>query len=154
MPKRFSARRAPSPERSVGRRLKRFGWRFVYRVVDNPYRLPIIAVSAFGAIMLGLSLGNGAVSQINPIYFQGAAVHPRDRGAAIDPNSIPPAAPAYGAIYGFGEGRAARLEACEGCVVQPRVEYAVLFNAGALFRQPRGTRFGRRPRLARDRRGL
>lgn len=123
MPKRFSARRAPSPERSIAGRLKRIGWRFVCGVMDKPYRLPIIAVCAFGAIMLGLSLGNGAVSQINPVYFQGAAVHPRDRGAAIDPNSIPPAAPAYGEMYGWDEGRAARLEACEGCVV-PRPEYA------------------------------
>lgn len=124
MPKRFSARRAPSLERSVAGRLKRFGWRFVYSVMDNPYRLPVIAVSAFGAIMLGLFLGNGAISQINPVYFQGAAVHPRDRGAAIDPNSIPPVAPAYGAMYGFDEGRAARLEACQDCLVRPPVEYA------------------------------
>jgi len=107
----------------VAQRLEHAGRRFVYGVVDKPYRLPLIAVSAFGAIMLGLFLGNGAVSQINPIYFQGAAVHPRDRGAAIDPNSIAPAGPEY-PLYGFGEGRAARLEACQGCVVRPPVEYA------------------------------
>ena len=35
--------------------------------------------------VVGVQLGESAIAEIDPIHFQGAAVHPRDRGAAIDP---------------------------------------------------------------------
>ncbi len=149
MPKRSSARRAPSPDRPLMRRLERLGWRVVYTIMDHPYRLVVPAAAVIGAVMLGLSLGNSAISQINPVYFQGAAVHPRDRGAAVDPNAIPPAAPAYGEMYGFDEGRAARLEACEGCLVRPQVEYAS-YSAPAPYFGSREERASREARELRE----
>jgi len=64
------------------------------------------------AVGLGVQLGESTVHQINPIHFQGIPAHPRDRGAALDPRAIRPAAPSgYAQAYGWGEGNAARAAA-------------------------------------------
>jgi len=79
------------------------------RVIGN-YLLswPAIGVAAL-AVGLGVQLGASTVNEINPIHFQGPPVHPRDRGAAIDPAALrPPAQSAYAQAYGWGEGNAAR----------------------------------------------
>jgi hypothetical protein len=62
----------------------------------------IVAACAFG-----VHLGQSAISQINPIHFQGAAVHPRDRGAAV-PELLESQAVAFSDHYGWEEGQAAR----------------------------------------------
>jgi hypothetical protein len=59
------------------------------------------------AVGLGVQLGDSAVDQIDPLYFQGAAVHPRDRGAALDPNALPgPIISPYTQAYGWAQSQA------------------------------------------------
>ncbi|MGE0178327.1 MAG: hypothetical protein AB7O91_00730 [Sphingomonas sp.] len=72
----------------------------------------------FGAMMLGVTLGNSAISQINPIHFQGAALHPRDRGAAIDPNRPTVIPNNYEQLYGWSQGSQARAAACPDCTFE------------------------------------
>lgn len=79
-----------------------------------------LAGSALGALILaaggfGIHLGQSAIDQINPLYFQGAAVHPRDRGAVFDESRLPPQAPRFAELYGWDEGRAARGADCGDC---------------------------------------
>lgn len=78
--------------------------------------LPALAGSLVTAIALGIHLGESSVGLINPIHFQGPAVHPRDRGAAIDPATLPTSrGPAYADLYGWDEGRTAVLADCGHC---------------------------------------
>ncbi|HYJ52083.1 MAG TPA: hypothetical protein VEW04_02835 [Allosphingosinicella sp.] len=68
--------------------------------------------SGLGAVALavgvGVQLGESAVSQIDPLYFQGPAIHPRDRGAALDPNNLPgPIVSPYLQAYDWAQGNAA-----------------------------------------------
>jgi hypothetical protein len=78
--------------------------------------LPALAGSLLTAVVLGIHLGESSVGLINPIHFQGAALHPRDRGAAIDPSSLPtPSGQAYSDHYVWGEGRTALLADCGDC---------------------------------------
>ena len=78
--------------------------------------LPALAGSLLAAIVLGIHLGESSVGLINPVYFQGPALHPRDRGAAIDPATLPtPRGPAYADLYGWDEGRTAVLADCGDC---------------------------------------
>ena len=61
------------------------------------------------AVGLGVQMGESVIGSINPIHFQGEAIHPRDRGAAIDPNAIqPPAQSAFAQAYGWAQGDSAR----------------------------------------------
>lgn len=80
-----------------------------------------VSLSALGgataaAAVLGLHLGQAAVSEIDPIYYQGPAIHPRDRGAAIE-ESWEPQQPQtlFASLYGWAEGQAARAEECSDC---------------------------------------
>ena len=60
------------------------------------------------AVGIGVQLGDSAVEQIDPLYFQGPAVHPRDRGAALDPNSLPgPIVSPYSQAYSWAQGQEA-----------------------------------------------
>jgi len=60
------------------------------------------------AVGIGVQLGESAVSQIDPLYFAGPAVHPRDRGAALDPNNLPgPITSPYLQAYGWAQSQAA-----------------------------------------------
>ncbi len=108
------------------------------------------SVAGFGiagvlAVMFGVSLGNSAISQINPLYFQGAAVHPRDRGAALDPNAPTVIPNSYQQFYGFDEGREARAAACPGCAFA-----AAAMPAEALVHTASAPYFGSREERARD----
>jgi hypothetical protein len=117
MPKRSSKLPLPSPRR---RRRGEPLWRRI--VSGRMLRAQTIAISlagVFGAMMLGISLGNSALSQINPIHFQGAALHPRDRGAAIDPNRPTVIPNTYEQLYGWSQGAHARAVACPGCTFDP-----------------------------------
>jgi hypothetical protein len=61
------------------------------------------------AVGLGVQMGESAIREIDPVHFQGIPPHPRERGAAIDPNALPPAPQsAFGQAYNWGDGRAAR----------------------------------------------
>jgi hypothetical protein len=78
-----------------------------------------LTYSALGSAVLlaaaaGVLLGESAIDQINPLYFQGAAVHPRDRGAVFE-SRLPPPAPRFADLYGWDEGRTARSSDCVDC---------------------------------------
>ena len=75
---------------------------------NTSYTLLGLGGAVLVAALIGIQLGESAVGQINPVYFQGAAVHPRDRGAAIDPNALPPAESTFANAYDWGDGNAAR----------------------------------------------
>gem|GEM_PF-2145163 len=82
----------------------------------RPWRGPrlsfVLALSAallFAAI-LGVQLGQSAISEINPIHFRGVEARPR----GIDPAAARPAPDALASAYGWGEGNAARAAECAG----------------------------------------
>ena len=81
----------------------------------NPFTLPAVGGALFAAVAIGIHLGESAIGLIDPVHMQGPAIHPRDRGAAIDENRIRPRAPAYGELYGWEEGEAARAADCGDC---------------------------------------
>jgi hypothetical protein len=85
----------------------------------SPSTLLALGAGSIVAVMLGVSLGNAAISQINPVYFSGAAVHPRDRGAALDPDAPTVIPNRYEQLYGFNEGQQARAADCFGCTFGP-----------------------------------
>ena len=90
--------------------------RFVVTAMTSPFALPVLGGSLLAAVALGIHLGESSIGQINPLYFQGPAVHPRDRGAALDESNLPaPARPAYRDLYGWDEGDAARAAECDDC---------------------------------------
>ena len=94
------------------RRLRRFVW----GAMTSPFTLPMIGGSLLAAVAFGVHLGESAVSMINPIYYQGPAIHPRDRGAAIDESQLTPSrGPVYAELYGWREGDAARAADCGDC---------------------------------------
>ena len=111
--------------------------RFVAAIMLNPYALPVAGIALFVAVIGGIHLGNSAVAGINPLYYQGPAVHPRDRGAMVS-ESAPAAGlsrrlPSYDQLYGWDEGRAARAAAtfCEGCEAVP--VYSEAYRAGVPY---------------------
>jgi len=80
--------------------------------------------AALVAAAAGLYLGESAIDQINPVYFQGAAVHPRDRGAALE-ETLLAQGPRFADHYGWEDGQAARTADCDGCAaVAARDSYA------------------------------
>lgn len=96
------------------------GGRLVTALMASPLTLPAMGIAGFLAVIAGIQLGNSAVGAIDPVHFRGAAVHPRDRGAALDERELEAArlarrATAYNELYGWDEGRAARLADCQGC---------------------------------------
>ena len=115
MPKKCWRRRASCPEpmavlrlrltrghrpRGTGRRRGRF-----WRMIGSPMIWPAMGALAL-AVGLGVQLGDSAVREIDPLYFQG----PAGRPMGIDP--VPAAAPsAYAQAYGWEQGNAARLAA-------------------------------------------
>ena len=96
----------------------------------NPLTLPMLGGSLLAAVALGVHLGESSVGLIHPIHFQGPALHPRERGAAIDESRLPPRAPAYGELYGWEQGDAARAADCGNCeALQARAAYAQDYSA-------------------------
>ena len=87
--------------------------------------LPALGGALVAAVALGIHLGESAIGLIDPVHFQGPAIHPRDRGAAIDPDRVRPAGPRYAELYGWDEGRTARLADCGDCeAIAARDAYA------------------------------
>lgn len=149
MPKRSSTLLLPSPERL--RRGEPLWRRVVFGRMVRGQTIAIGLAGAFGAMMLGLTLGNSALSQINPIYFQGAAIHPRDRGAAIDPNRPTVIPNSYEQLYGWSQGAQARMTACPDCTFdRPAVPAEVRTASAAYF----GSREETAQRETRERREI
>ena len=91
----------------------------------GPYTFPALGASLVLAVAGGIQLGESAISLINPIHFQGPAIHPRDRGAAIDPNRVTHREPAFASLYGWDEGHSAHAADCGDCeVLNARDSYA------------------------------
>lgn len=85
--------------------------------MTSPFTLPALGASLVLGAVLGIQLGESTIGLINPIHFQGPAVHPRERGTALDPTSQPsqPRAPAYAQLYGWEQGYASRAADCGDC---------------------------------------
>jgi len=144
MPKRFSLRRRRCPE-VIYLPAEPGAPRHVFRRMLSPASLTAFGVGGLIAVIFGVSLGNSAISQINPLYFQGAALHPRDRGAALDPNAPTVIPNRYEQLYGFTQGQQARAIDCPGCAFGPPAmpDRAVVQAASAPY-------FGSREERARD----
>ncbi len=144
MPKRFSLRRRRSPK-IIYLPAEPGAVRHVHRRMASPSALITLGAGGVLAVIFGVSLGNSAISQINPFYFQGAAVHPRDRGAALDPNAPTVIPNRYEQLYGFAQGQQARAIDCVGCTFAPPAmpTEARVHAAGAPY-------FGSREERARD----
>ena len=85
----------------------------------------LIALSAgfLVAAIVGVQLGQSAISEINPIHFQG----PAERPIGIDPQAIQPAPDPYAGSYGWDQGQAARAVACAGdCDARQSRDAAIL----------------------------
>ena len=89
--------------------------RLVFPAMAPWLNLPALGGAMVAAVALGIHLGESAIGLIDPVHFQGPAIHPRDRGAAIDPNRVRPSGPRYAELYGWNEGRTARLADCGDC---------------------------------------
>ena len=83
--------------------------------MDKKLTLPAFGALLLAAAAFGVHLGESAIAQINPLYFQGAAVHPRDRGAAVSEADIMPAGTRFADFYGWEEGQQARTADCVDC---------------------------------------
>ncbi len=83
--------------------------------------LPVMTVLTIVAGAVGLQLGESAISQIDPLYFQSGREPLRD--VSKDPR--PPSTSAFAEASGFAEGFAARAADCPGCsVVMPATAVA------------------------------
>jgi hypothetical protein len=110
-------------------------------MMTSPINLTALGVSLLVAVVLGLQLGASTIEEIKPFYFQGAAVHPRDRGAAIDEsglNRMPP--PTYSDLYGWDEGSAARVADCGGDCGALRSDRTYAYSAVVPYFGPGRTR--------------
>jgi len=93
--------------------------------MDKKLTLPAFGALVLAASAFGVHMGQSAIEQINPIYFQGAAVHPRDRGAAVPEPVAGPRAPQFADHYGWEQGRQARSADCVDCpALQARDSHA------------------------------
>lgn len=67
-----------------------------------------LSVALLGAALLGVQLGQSAISEINPVHFRGAAAPPR----AIDADAPRPAPNAFASAYGWDQAHEARAAEC------------------------------------------
>jgi hypothetical protein len=72
--------------------------------------LPVMTVLTIVAGAVGLQLGESAISQIDPLYFEGGRTPPRD--VTKDPR--PASNSAFAEASGWAEGYQARAEDCGG----------------------------------------
>ena len=70
--------------------------------------LPVLVIMTLVAVAGGYQLGEAAVAQIDPLYFEGAAAPARD----VTQGARPGQANAYAAASGWEEGYAARSVEC------------------------------------------
>jgi hypothetical protein len=102
--------------------------------MPHPMTLPALGLVAMAGAAFGVYLGEDSVAQINPVHFQGPAIHPRDRGAVV--SEWEPQAPrtAFAGLYGWEDGRSARTVDCDGCDLGARDRY---WDGGASPAPPR-----------------
>lgn len=83
--------------------------------MDVKLKAPMLGAVLIGSAAIGAHMGESAIADINPLYFQGAAVHPRERGAAVDAAMMPAQDARFADHYGWAQGQAARLADCGDC---------------------------------------
>ncbi|MGZ8283482.1 MAG: hypothetical protein ACXWUN_11125 [Allosphingosinicella sp.] len=88
-----------------------------------------MGASLLAAVATGIHLGESAVSMINPVYYEGPALHPRERGAAIDESMLSAARPAAPQLYGWEQGYAQRAADCGGDCGAPAARDAQAYSA-------------------------
>jgi len=103
--------------------------RFVFAAMHSPFALPVLSGSLLASIAFGVHLGQSSISQINPIYFEAPPVHPRDRGAAVDPSNLNRARDPYLQYYGWEQGQAALAAECDHCGVRPMRDAYAAYSA-------------------------
>ena len=90
--------------------------------------LPVMGVLTVVAAAVGLQIGESAIAQIDPTYFQGALA------PAQDVTRIPraPRAPGFAQASGWAEGYGARAEDCGDCpALLNRQSHAPVYAAPA-----------------------
>ncbi|MFN3943413.1 MAG: hypothetical protein ACK4K7_00620 [Allosphingosinicella sp.] len=92
--------------------------------MPHPLTLPALGLAAIAGAVAGIYLGEDSVAQINPIHFQGPAIHPKDRGAAVPEWEPEPPRAAFAGLYGWTQGQAARAQDCGGCDLGARDRHA------------------------------
>ena len=116
MPRKCSRPLGNCPEQNpFDAAVERLPCLFVFALMAHPLTLPAVGASLFLALLGGMQLGQSTVRMINPVHFQGPAIHPRDRGAAIDEQQVRSTAPSFASLYGWDRGRSARIEDCGDC---------------------------------------
>lgn len=73
--------------------------------------LPVMTVMTVISGAVGLQIGESAIAQIDPLYFQGPAPAPID----VSRNARPAGPNAYAEASGWEEGQAARAQDCPDC---------------------------------------
>jgi hypothetical protein len=114
MPRRYWPRLGSCPEpmavtrlRLIRGRAPQGTWRRrsrFWRMIGSPTIWPAMGALAL-AVGIGVQLGESAVRDIDPLYFQGPAARP----AGVDPVAEAPAPSGYAQAYGWEAGNAARL---------------------------------------------
>ena len=87
----------------------------------RPGSLALTAIGLVAAAILGVQLGQSAISEINPIHFQGPVERPR----AITPPPEPAAYDPYGQSYVWSMPRSAPLPDCDAACAAERAREAV-----------------------------
>ncbi|HEV2817766.1 MAG TPA: hypothetical protein VGW40_11185 [Allosphingosinicella sp.] len=77
-----------------------------WRMIGSPMIWPAMGALAL-AVGFGVQLGESAVREIDPVFFQG----PAPPAIAVEPAAAAPATSAYSQAYGWEAGNAARLAA-------------------------------------------
>lgn len=141
MPNRSWRQPASSPDGETVPPSERGLRRIVVAMMTSPINLTALGVSLLVAVVLGIQLGASTIEEIKPFYFQGAAVHPRDRGAAVDESSLNRAPPStYAGLYGWDEGDAARVAGCGGDCGALRSDRTYAYSAVVPYFGPGGRR--------------
>ena len=83
---------------------------------------PTLTVLAVIAVAGGFQLGEAAIAQIDPLYFEGAAMPARD----VTQRPRNDRANAYAAASGWEEGYAARAVDCGGDCPPARIERSIV----------------------------
>jgi len=94
---RLRLRRGRAPK-GTWRRRSRF-----WRMIGSPMIWPAMGALAL-AVGFGVQLGESAVREIDPHYFQG----PAERPIGVDPAAAAPVTSGYAQAYGWEAGNAAR----------------------------------------------
>jgi len=87
--------------------------------------LPVMTVLTVISGAVGLQLGESAISQIDPLYFQGGVAPAQDVSKGLPPQR----APGFAQASGWAEGYAARSRDCVDCPDGPMTMSPAVYEA-------------------------